>query len=356
MYKSALLFIFSFIVSYSSGAQSISGRIIDSASREPLAGASVFFQNTTLGTATNKSGEFSLQLRSGGYDLVVTFTGYQTKIIRITGTESSQIEIEMLKEEKNMGEVVIRSSNEVTDGWEKYGNFFMEHFIGATPYAARCQLQNPEALKFYFYKRSNKLKILAEEPLQIINKALGYHLRYQLDSFVYYYTSSINTYRGFCLYSELEGTEKEMKTWAANRSNAYFGSKLHFMRSYFDSTLLKDGYTIDLLDENDKTKFSKISSPYDSLYYAAIDSTMEIEIYYPDKISINYAKKRPEPEYLIKMGFPKKVATQISYIEMTDVIVIKENGYYYDQKNLVAQGYWSWKNLADQLPYDYLPE
>ena len=30
-----------------------------------------------------------------------------------------------------------------------------------------------------------------------------------------------------------------------------------------------------------------------------------------------------------------------------------ENGYYYDQKDWINQGYWSWKNLADQLPYDY---
>lgn len=356
MNKIALLFIpFFTSITFFAGGQSISGSVIDSASREPLAGASVFFQNTTIGTATNKLGEFSLQLRSGGYDMVVTFTGYETKIIRVSGTESSTLEIVMLKEEKNLGEVVIRSSNEVTDGWEKYGNFFMEYFIGTTPFAAQCQLLNPEVLKFYLYKRSNKLKIMSEEPLQIVNKALGYLLRYQLDSFVYYYESDINTYRGFCLYSEMEGTDKEMKTWTANRLIAYYGSRLHFMRSYYDSTLYEDGFTIDILDENDDTKFKKISSPYDSLYYGAIDSTMEIEIYYPGKISINYAKRRPEPEYLKKMGLPKKVATQISYIEMYDVIVIRENGYYYDQKNMVAQGYWSWKNLADQLPYDYAP-
>jgi hypothetical protein len=32
-----------------------------------------------------------------------------------------------------------------------------------------------------------------------------------------------------------------------------------------------------------------------------------------------------------------------------------ENGYYYDQRDLVNQGYWSWKNIADLLPYDYHP-
>ena len=26
-----------------------------------------------------------------------------------------------------------------------------------------------------------------------------------------------------------------------------------------------------------------------------------------------------------------------------------------EQKDWINQGYWSWKNLADMLPYDYLP-
>jgi hypothetical protein len=47
---------------------------------------------------------------------------------------------------------------------------------------------------------------------------------------------------------------------------------------------------------------------------------------------------------------------QISYVDLSDGITIKPNGYFFDQKSWVNQGYWSWKNLADQLPYDYEPE
>jgi hypothetical protein len=45
----------------------ISGKVVDSVSREPLAGASVFAQNTTQGTVTNSNGEFSLTLKSTGF-------------------------------------------------------------------------------------------------------------------------------------------------------------------------------------------------------------------------------------------------------------------------------------------------
>jgi len=343
-------------ISFAATAQfTVIGRVVDSATREPMPGASVYCQNTTIGAATNKQGEFSLQLKSGGYDLIISFTGYQTKQVRINHTDEKIPDIEMIKEDKSLGEVIIKSSNEVKDGWEKYGTFFLEHFIGTTPNSAKCTLVNPEVLKFYFLKRSNKLRVLATDPLQVENKALGYNMRYQLDSFVYYYNTNISLYKGYCLYTEMDGADSLKRQWASNRVRAYYGSKLHFMRSYYDSTLKEDGYIIAMLDEDNPVKFNKIADVYDTTYYGGLDSTDEIEVWYPRKLSVTYTKSKPDPEYLKQNNLPKNIATQITYIELTGGIAIKENGYFYDQRDLVSQGYWSWKNLADQLPYDYSP-
>ena len=110
----------------------VSGKVIDSATREPLSFASVFCQNTTQGTATNKEGSFYLSVKEGGYDLIITYTGYKSHQVRISPEiKTTDLQIEMVKEEKSIEEVVIRSSNEVKDGWEKYGQFFLENFIGS---------------------------------------------------------------------------------------------------------------------------------------------------------------------------------------------------------------------------------
>ncbi len=127
------------------------------------------------------------------------------------------------------------------------------------------------------------------------------------------------------------------------------------MRSYYDSAVIEEGFTIDMLDETNDKKFNRVPDIYDSIYYGSLDSTMQIEVWFPRKVSITYTKKKPEPEYLKQFKLPKNVAVQLSYIDMTDGIAIMENGYYYDQKDWINQGYWSWKNLADQLPYDYAP-
>ena len=104
----------------------ITGTVSDSTTREPLSPASVFCQNTTLGTVTNKQGEFSISLKSGGYDLIFSYTGYQTQTIRVT--ENSKLEILLVKEDKSLGEVVLKNTYEVADGWEKYGDFFIKNF------------------------------------------------------------------------------------------------------------------------------------------------------------------------------------------------------------------------------------
>lgn len=332
----------------------VSGSILDSATREPLVNASVFCQNTTLGTVSNKQGEFSLALKSGGYDLVFSYTGYTTQTLRVT--ENSKLEILMVKEEKSLGEVVLKNTYEVADGLEKYGDFFRTYFIGSSPNAGRCTLQNPEVLKFFFYKRSNRLKVTATEPLLISNPSLGYQLRYQLDSFVYYYSTGINSYRGYCLFTEMEGTDSLKRVWGINRAKAYEGSRLHFLRSYYDSTVAEDGWIIDMLEENSDQKFSKVKDVYDTLYYGALDSTQQIEIYFPRKISVTYTKKRPEPEYLKQANLPKSVPYPITYIDIRETIAVTQNGYFYDQKDWIQQGYWSWKNVAELLPYDYVPD
>ena len=351
------LLIFLFGVGFSQSNFNVSGKVIDSASREPLAFASVFCQNTTQGTATNKEGSFYMSLKEGGYDLVITYTGYRSTMIRISPEmKTTDLAIEMVKEEKSIEEVVIRSSNEVKNGWEKYGKFFLENFIGTTPFSSQCFLMNPEVLKFYYFKKSDKLKVLADSPLIISNNALGYNVRYNLDSFLFMYKTDICSYRGLSFYEERTSSRDSMRIWKRNREKAYLGSRLHFMHSYYDSSLVQSGFIIDMLDEKDDKKFTKIAEPFESTWYTSIDSVSEIDIYFPRRISITYTKRAPENEYLKKYKLPMNIGMQISYIDLLDVITIKQNGYYYDQKDWINFGYWSWKNIADQVPNDYVPD
>ena len=355
--KKPILFLALTLCCLASFAQSIiSGKVVDADSKEPLQSASVFAQNTTKGTITDKDGLFRLSLEKGGYELIISYTGYTGRTIAIQSTGDQELTIEMQKADNSLSEVIIRSSNEVPDGWEKYGQLFVQHFIGATPFADSCTLDNPQVLKFLYFKRNDRLKVLASEPLMITNRSLGYTLRYQLDSFVHFFQTDINSYRGQCLYTAMEGSPDQLKTWQQNRRQVYFGSRLHFVRAYYDSTLKQEGYTVDLLSKTDAYKFDRLLNPYDTSYYYYNDTTSNVELWFPAKVSITYTRKAPEKEYLQQQQLPMDVPVQISYVSLTDAIIIKPNGYFFDQKSWINQGYWSWKNLADQLPYDYDPD
>jgi hypothetical protein len=130
-------------------------------------------------------------------------------------------------------------------------------------------------------------------------------------------------------------------------------TKLHFMRSYYDSTLVQEGFRIQVLQENSDNSFADLRNPYDTSHYFVPDSADEIEIYYPRPFSITYLKSAPENEYLVQHKLPTDIGVQTTYVQLRNAIGIKQNGYYYDQRDWINQGYWSWKNLADLLPYDY---
>lgn len=353
MKKPFFLLLSSFLSLLSFAQFTVSGKVVDAESKEPLQGASVYAQNTTKGTVTDKEGIFHLSLDKGGFELIFSFTGYSPKTIKAENS-AEPIIVELSKADNSMSEVVIKTSNEVENGWEKYGDFFIKHFIGATAFSDSCILQNPEVLKFLYFKRNDRLKILASEPLLIANKSLGYNLRYELDSFVYFFKTDMNSYRGRCLYSEMEGSPEEQQLWKKNRKEVYYGSRLHFLRSYFDSTLKQEGFTVDLASKTRQGKYDRIN-PYDTAFYFYADSTDDVELYFPVRASISYYKKAPDKAFLQQFKLPLDAKVQITYVDLLDGIIIKPNGYFFDQKSWINQGYWSWKNLADQLPYDYDP-
>jgi hypothetical protein len=56
----------------------IKGKVVDASSGEPLVGANVIVVGTSMGAATNVSGEFNvLNLPAGTYTLKTSYVGYQ---------------------------------------------------------------------------------------------------------------------------------------------------------------------------------------------------------------------------------------------------------------------------------------
>lgn len=338
------------------GTFRVAGRVMDETTGQVLQGASVFCQNTTSGTVTNADGEFSLRLSNGGYELAISFSGYETQSIRISNNmeNAESMVIAMKQKEKNMEEIAIVATTEVKNGWEKYGDFLKDNFIGKTANSKDCIIENPETLRFFYSKKRNRLKVITDSIVVIRNTALGYIIKYRLDSFVHEYNEKRTLYTGFPFYEEMEGSEEEIEKWVKNRKKAYDGSVLQFMRSYRDSTLRKEGYKIEIIDDETR-KNIPIFNPYDTAYFEILEYS-KVGLFFPGKLRVVYANEKPDPAYLSSAKLPSGTPLQISVLDLADGIIIEENGFYYDQKDVLTLGYWAWEKMADFLPYDYSPE
>ncbi|MDQ2863476.1 MAG: carboxypeptidase-like regulatory domain-containing protein [Bacteroidota bacterium] len=339
----------------------VKGKVIDKNTKAPLPGASVFAQNTTFGEATNTDGDFTLRIPNGGYSLVASFTGYETGTIRISNTsaEKDSLVFELNPQEKSLEAVTIAISNEVKDGWQKYGEFFTNNFIGQSKFAKQCIIKNPEALHFYFSKKRNRLKVTATEPLVVNNFALGYNLKFAIDSFTNEYNTNTNLFIGYPLFEAMQGTPEQEKTWNDNRAAAYKGSMLQLMRSIYSKTLDQNGFELQfIVKNNDKEMPIKLGNIYGALNYDKDDSTNTVD-FMPNQneVAVIYNDAKPEETYLDSDSSIKK-DFQLSTLLFApgESITIEQNGYYYDQEDITTNGYLAFKKIGDMLPYNYEPE
>lgn len=355
------ILLFSLSALAQSGNYYITGKVINAVTTMPMQAASVFAENTTMGTATDINGNFTLRLPNGGYGLVITFTGYETVSRRITTADgdNKNIVIELKQKENALEDVVVKASNEVKDGWEKYGGFFLENFIGKTDNSKLCAITNKEVLKFYFYKKRNRLKVLATAPIEMENQALGYKLKYSLDSFTHEYGTQAGIYTGYPLFEEIIPRDSIQKTtWQVNRLKAYNGSMLHFMRSVYNRSLKEEGFEIQFVAKNsDRETAVKLPDFYGALNYTKDDSTQMVDIIpnQPD-IAVLYSKEEPGPGYVAQNDdAPKKYQLSVITIAPNEFISIEQNGYYFNQNDITITGYWIWDKVGDLLPYEYKP-
>jgi hypothetical protein len=115
-----LLFTFFFCINiYAQTTQTIRGRIIDTNTEKPLAGANIILKNTSKGTQSDENGSFRLdKVPVGRYQLEVSSVGFETQTISEILVESGKeviLEIRLQEVTKQLGEATVKApSNNLT--------------------------------------------------------------------------------------------------------------------------------------------------------------------------------------------------------------------------------------------------
>lgn len=124
--------------SHQEGWKTISGKVIDQDSKDPLPGVNVLVKETTVGSITDVEGRFVIHLPEDKKNLVISSVGYQTTEVNVHQQDSVAValepDIQSLSEVVTMGYSSKRSREEVVvtsakplNGMRAYRNYLSEN-------------------------------------------------------------------------------------------------------------------------------------------------------------------------------------------------------------------------------------
>lgn len=409
MLRATILFIV--CVFYSSlpsvGQNRISGKVVDAETGEPVAFASVFFANTTFGSSTDVSGNYSFgNFPPGKYDLSISFVGYQPfqRAIEFLQNQSVQVDVSLKQQPLVLNEIFVKPD---TVNWKRDYEEFKRHFLGTSRFADEAVIINPHDIHLYFDPQSSVLVAHAKKPIVVENSLTGYRIYYHLYQFEFDGRARLFNIFGLPQFELLTPkNSSQKKRWEKNREEIFMGSLMHFTRSWLAQELQKEGFTVsrmyriankerpsdDFLSKKineHRTKMLAEGKPIvissnnkkkepDSLSYylklrakpKEIDSVAnevltgnefteagnaEIKNFI-GLLQIRFDEKE-DPRYAASVGRPSQIGRyQQSVIHVRSPLKLYQNGYYEEVSSLFLEQYWSWtEKIATMLPLDYVP-
>lgn len=407
------LFVCFLLISWSVHAQKkLSGRVLISGTDKPVGAASVYLSTTSIGATTDDSGAFTLpRFPQGRYELVVVCVGYEPYHLQLSSDQLPRfLDIQLQPKAEELQEIILEPYDD--DGWRKWGQVFLDNFIGTSSFASDCKLANRDVLRMRLAKKTNTVKVSATDQLIIENEALGYIVKYNLVRFEFNLDSKEFVYEGTAFFTEMKpSSERIAKRWIENRKAAYNGSLMHFMRSVYNDKLKEEKFEVRewiTVSEEEKQRVKQNYTAYskkvrkitvatnelgktsvlhdtatlskDTLaYFNSVMKQLEEEkvlvnllqtgkglttqagegsaiFQFKDGIRVTYLPLRNPFAYQKYLRAENKYLPVVSdlFYSPGKPITVFANGNYFDGKNLITLGYWAWwEKICNKLPYDY---
>lgn len=398
----------------------IAGAVVDTRTKKPLAGASIYLDHTTLGTTSAEDGAFVLNdIPSGNYHLIVSYIGYNPVSVSVTAAYHPRFKIELYPLSEQLSEVVVTGDAH----WKAYFSLFKIFYIGRDENARECTIENPEALSFQYNDSTYTLIGETDKPLIIDNRALGYKISVDLNYFAHYANAGRTSYAGYTHFQEMTPADgNEQAKWESNRKKAYYGSLTHFMRSLVNNRVKKEGFVVKKLVkaksnpshhyvlqrwQGDEFKSSDtiVTMRWNGRDYSPEDTAltrfdifpmndsdrtipansyqwgrkMGYNVLYPGEISRDSIVNATADEGNEKLSFRNSLFITYKNRKIyqdfwgygnafrpsfeTSILTMVVPGTFVDRHGnladplaVISEGYWSTLRVADQLPFDYNPE
>jgi len=334
------------------GQATITGSVRDGATNKPLALVNVYFDNTTTGSVTDELGQFVIaDVPVDLSELTLSFVGYKTiKVpdLKLSDGVKLSIDVKMAPHVTSLAPITVTASR--LNDWSSRYKKFRKIFLGTTPNAAKTEILNPEVLSFGDIEsdttRSKDFRARASGPLEVENRALGYHITVFLEDF-----QSIGPSYNIIMSTKFDtlasSSRLQSERWKKNRLDAYKGSQLHLFRSIANGIFEQEGFRILTISDDGA---SAIPSQLSDLVLDSARTNLKIlrkgtyQISYYNKL-VPFSLRRNSDDY-----YPTSVINVID-----DHLGLYPNGQVKQPSNYWRSGYLYNFRFADLLPSDYDP-
>jgi hypothetical protein len=365
MFKTLTLFLY--LLPFSCFAQfTISGRILNQADTKPVAYASIFLSNATIGDRTTTGGTFSLHnVKPGKYTLVVSIIGFEAyhQTIIVNNNNITLPGITITPKTIALQEVSVKPVYDPNR--DRNLSLFEKEFLGTSDLARECKILNPELLDLSYNETANTLTASSVDFLVVENDALGYKIKYLLTNFMMDKSRNGQKihYEGSALFEEMKGTPLEEQQWQKRRQQVYEGSEMHFLRSALTNRIDEEGFRVLQLISSPgsrKAKTRRELMQFPLKPEEIIKLTDQPGIYAlgcdNDELHITYNKSRhfPKNGLLAHLDDPDNKATTILSFN-TPYVFFDRNGGVIDPNSVTLTGAWGRNRIAELLPVDYEP-
>ncbi len=341
----------------------LTGKVKDAETGEALPFCSVFVNNTTISTATDLEGNFTLSgLEPGTLEIGFSFMGYtaQTRTVTLKPGGTFTLNLSMTPLEQVLTEQEVKASRDKS--WERDLRKFQSLFLGIDEAASQTSILNPWVIEFPEATEKGSFVARAEQPIELENRYLGYKITFNLKEFV----DAPTAYRivGAARFELLPSdSEAQQALWEKNRAEIYRRSPMNLFRSILKGSYEREGFYL----YGDKAGGSASMNIRTDIFANELGKSVV-----PYKADPLVVPSSPPGDYLLQLkgrieihyqkGFAqantyRDAPYPISWLEVKNGQVrVRENGSILNPEDLVFSGDMDRKRISNLLPLDYNAE
>ena len=341
-------------------AQSLTGFVYDKATKQPIYGAHVYLDGTSIGYATDNSGKYILTVKQMiNTKLVFRHLAYNTLVIEEPFVHLPDT-IYLEERPNTLDEITVRADR---FSRQQKMRAFREQFLGLTQAGRSCRIVNEDDIQLSFNMATKTLRASSEKPIEVINNYLSYMILFELFEFRAEYSSiTLNPsrvqnsyYAVFTSFTDLKPDDVRIKR---RRDEVYnISSKKFFKDLAYDPFFSSDTSENPVFWVYEKGAGTQI----DFNSYFTINDTLSQKIIHISNAIIE--KENPDNSLLrLNVSHRDNDYPEYRYSRLHSTISFFTNTLFVDQygnidqgDKVVYEGLMGWSRAGNMLPRDYVP-